>query len=182
MRRGNRLFCSLDDFAAKVRHAALIDRRELYALWEQEQLVKMFAFCGVDCVFDVGANEGQYATMLRRKLGYRGWIASFEPIPAMAARLRERASLDPRWLVFECAVAESAGTRTFNVMRHSQFSSLAEPRHDDVRAFVGRNEAIRRIDVEARTLADVFPEVQKRTGCRAPFLKMDTQGFDLTIV
>ena len=47
-------------------NATVIDRRKLYAVWEQSQLEKLFAYLDVDCVFDVGANEGQYAEMLRQ--------------------------------------------------------------------------------------------------------------------
>lgn len=159
----------------------IIDQRELYAVWEQYQLRQLFDFLKVDCVFDIGANEGQYARMLRRKVGYQGWILSFEPIPSAAAKLREHAHDDPKWRIFECVVADSNGTRSFNVMRHSQFSSLAQPSHEDVRMFVGRNEAVRTVEVTAQTLARAFEEAHEKIDFSRPFLKMDTQGFDLII-
>jgi FkbM family methyltransferase len=176
-----RLLRQFDSFTQKLRNAMVIDRRELHAIWEQHQLRQLFDFLNVDCVFDIGANVGQYAHMLRQEVGYRGWIFSFEPIPTAAAKLRERAGGDPKWIIIECAVADYNGTRTFNVMRHSQFSSLAQPRHEDVRVFVGRNEAVRTVEVATVTLESAFAEVEQKADFSRPFLKMDTQGFDLII-
>ena len=46
----------------------------------------------------MGANRGQYARRLRRT-GFKGHIASFEPVPAVFEELRATAAEDPRWLV-----------------------------------------------------------------------------------
>ncbi len=176
-----KLLGRLGEFAQTLRHAAVIDRRELYALWEQFQLRQLFDYLDIDGVFDIGANVGQYAHMLRRKVGYRGWIFSFEPIPSAAAKLRERARRDPKWLVFESAVADSNDRRSFNVMRHSQLSSLAQPSHRDVRMFIGRNEVVRSVEVATLTLKSAFDMAREQAEFSRPFLKMDTQGFDLII-
>src|SRR4026209_949390 len=39
----------------------------------------LFERLAIDCVIDVGANRGQYGRLLRTEVGYRGYIASFEP-------------------------------------------------------------------------------------------------------
>ena len=57
---------------------------QLYALHEQEHLRRLLRYLRVDCVYDVGANAGQYAGMLRDKADYKGRIISFEPIPWLA--------------------------------------------------------------------------------------------------
>ena len=45
-----------------------------------------------------------------------------EPLPDAAGILRRSARRDPLWAVEEIALADSAGTRVFNVMASPQFS------------------------------------------------------------
>ena len=99
-----------------------------WELMEPEQLERFLAVFKVDCVFDVGANVGQYATRLR-EIGFRGLIVSFEPNPDAAEVLREAAADDDRWIVQELALDEQSRPLTFNIMRSSQFSSLHDPDH-----------------------------------------------------
>ena len=68
---------------------------------EVEQLYKIFKRFDVDCVFDVGANEGQYVLMLRDEVGFRGPIVSFEPIPELVEKLRNKCLSDTNWHVRE---------------------------------------------------------------------------------
>lgn len=167
---------------AKLLSLRLVDKRRLHLLPEQTHLRRLLEHLNVDCVFDVGANTGQYAEMLRRKADYRGRIISFEPLPEAAAEVRRKADRDPLWSVEELALADIAGTRAFNVMAASEFSSLAEPRADEVSRLVHLNRTVRRIMVESETLATALPRLQAKYGFTRPFLKMDTQGFDLAVL
>ena len=66
----------------------------------------------VDCVIDVGANHGQYATMLRRDVGFAGAILSFEPNPETVAVLTEHVrmnDLQGRVEVIPAAVGARSG-------------------------------------------------------------------------
>jgi FkbM family methyltransferase len=149
-------------------------------LIEPEQLERFLTAFQVDCVFDVGANTGQYAQRLR-EIGFRGLILSFEPNPDTAAALREAARSDPLWVVEELALDEQTGTATFNVMQSSQFSSLHDPDHSNTHDFVDLNCIARRIEVETQTLANLFPVLQARYRFERPYLKMDTQGHDVAV-
>jgi FkbM family methyltransferase len=160
----------------------LVDKRRLNMLPEQIHLRRLLAHLDVDCVFDVGANTGQYGSMLRRKTGFKGRIISFEPIPEAAEDVRRKAARDPRWSVEEIALAEESGLRDFNVMASSEFSSLSAPRNDDVARFSSLNRPVKTIPVRTETLADAFGRLQPRFGFRRPFLKLDTQGFDLAVL
>jgi FkbM family methyltransferase len=120
--------------------------------------------------------------MLRQRAGYKGRIISFEPLPEAAEAVRRKTQRDPLWTVEEIALADTAGTRAFNVMASSEFSSLSEPRSDEVDRLAHLNRPVRKIMVQAETLATAFPRLQARYGFRQPFLKMDTQGLDLAVL
>jgi len=149
---------------------------------ERVHLRQFFAHFGVDCVFDVGANRGQYATLLREKVGFRGPIISYEPIPDIAADLRAMSAKDPKWYVEDLALDREAGPAIFNVMRESVFSSLRKPSQEQFSVFKNRNVVHREVEVRRTTIADELPRWQAKLGFSRPFLKMDTQGNDLAVV
>jgi FkbM family methyltransferase len=160
----------------------VVNRRKLFELWEQQHLKRLLTDYAIDCVFDVGANYGQYAEMLRRRVGYKGLIVSFEPIPEAAAVLRTKAKRDPRWIVEEVALARQDGHQTFHIMKGSQFSSLSEPYHDVVDRFRDKNAVASEVTVKTENLATTFARLQPTLGFHRPFLKLDTQGYDVEIV
>ncbi|MFY8019119.1 MAG: FkbM family methyltransferase [Inhella sp.] len=165
-----------------ISNLMVLDRRKLYAAWEYTQLAQLLKHFEVDCVFDVGANVGQYAEMLRRKAGYKGLIISFEPIPEAAAELRRKAEADPKWVVIEGALGEADGQQVFNIMAASQFSSLSAPKHDEAAQFQDLNKVSRQVPVKIETLQTALRRLQAEHQFKRPFLKLDTQGFDVRIV
>lgn len=173
---------SLGAVFQKLTSLRLVDNRRLHLLPEQTHLRRLLTHFNIDCVFDVGANTGQYATMLRRKVGFPGWIISFEPIPEAAADIRRKAQNDPLWTIEEIALADKKEARLFHVMAGSEFSSLSTPRNDEASRFASMNRPVRSIQVQADTLASVFPRLQAEHGFKRPFLKMDTQGFDMSVL
>src|SRR5687768_3286364 len=79
---------------------------------------------GIDVLFDVGANVGQFASEARAA-GYRGRIVSFEPLPEAHAQILANSADDPDWLVHErCALGERIGETEINVSENSYSSSL----------------------------------------------------------
>ncbi|MET0360120.1 MAG: FkbM family methyltransferase [Sphingobium sp.] len=136
---------------------------------------------GVDGVIDVGANAGQYATMLRRDVGFRGVILSFEPNPAVFTVLERRAKGDAKWHIHNIALSDSDGVAPFNIMAADQFSSLNAPVEGQDAIFRDRNLVARTVDVQTRRLEGLWPELAARHGLLRPFLKMDTQGHDRSV-
>jgi FkbM family methyltransferase len=136
-------------------------------------LKRLLELLQINCVLDVGANRGQFASELR-KIGYAGHIVSFEPLATEFAALRTSFASDPRWRGFQVAVGAAAGTAEINVVPHlTVVSSLLKPRH--------RWPNMKTEQVEVRRLQDLLPEALD--GIREPrvFLKMDTQGYDLEV-
>jgi len=130
----------------------------------------------VNVVLDVGANRGQFGSRLRRA-GYRGQIISFEPVAGLFAQLEERAASDPKWSVHRCALGREDGTIAINVVPGTLSSVLAPTgfganRYAQLRAPTTEEVPVRRLDgMLDELLADV-PDPR-------PYLKLDTQGFDL---
>jgi FkbM family methyltransferase len=156
-------------------------RGSAWALMEPEQLGRFLREFRIDCVFDVGANTGQYASRLRH-IGFRGLIISFEPIPEAAAKVADASRHDRAWIVKQLALDSRVRTVHFNVMKDSQFSSLHEPDHSSTAAFADKNRVEQTIPVETQTIANLYPLLQTEYGFARPFLKLDTQGHDVDVV
>ena len=174
----NRYLRELGDRALAVRLAA-VGRVHQYP--EVQALRRFLAAFAVDCLFDVGANRGQYAMMARRDAGYKGLILSFEPNPDIFVPLARRAAGDPRWHVFNMALSDFDGAASFNIMAADQFSSLKRPSGAQDAIFADRNKVTKTVDMQCRRLDTLLPELVAQHGFARPFLKMDTQGHDLSV-
>ena len=80
----------------------------------------------IDVVIDVGANDGQFALLLRSE-GFKGTIYSFEPVNSTYEHLRRIAQHDANWKVFNTALGERVGDATINVTASSDLCSLLDP-------------------------------------------------------
>lgn len=156
-------------------------RGQVHQYPEIRALRTFLAAFQVDCVIDVGANQGQYATMLRRDACFSGTILSFEPNPEIFAILQRHAASDRRWHVFNMALSDFDGTAHFNIMAADQFSSLERPAAELDDIFADRNKVTRQVEMQCRRLSGLLPELRAAHGFTRPFLKMDTQGHDLSV-
>lgn len=159
--------------------------KRLHEAWEEEVLSQALSVLSIDCVFDVGANEGQFTDVLRNRVGFSGTIVSFEPMPDAAARLRRLAAGDPLWFVEELAIADVDGTADFHVMAHKEFSSLRRPSTEEVSSLpelTRFNTVERTLTVETQTLSTALARVQLAHAFQRPMLKLDTQGSDYLIL
>lgn len=159
------------------RHLGDIQRR-LYRFLTPEHVAWMLRRYQVNCVLDVGANIGQYGLALRRA-GYTGRIASFEPLPHLLERLREVADPDPEWHVFPVALGKE-DTETQMQVVSGTLSSLLKPsefgrhRHGGLTRTSPQPVRVRRLD-------GILNEVLDGIDSPRPYLKLDTQGFDLEV-
>ncbi|TQN30388.1 FkbM family methyltransferase [Haloactinospora alba] len=131
---------------------------------------------GANCVLDVGANVGQYAKQLRRH-GYTGRIVSFEPVPGIVEKLRRAAAKDPNWWVYPHALGSTETSTTMNVVSGSM-SSLLGPSEFGNRRYK-RFSKIESQEVSVRRLDNILDEVLDGIDEPRPYLKLDTQGYDL---
>jgi len=136
----------------------------------------------IDCVLDVGANVGQYHDFLRNKVLFEGPIVSFEPVGRHVALLKQRAADDPHWHIEPYALGAKEGNLDINVMVSDQFSSFLEPDNSRVHEFDGLNVPSRTETVAVKTIDSMLPELRARLGFKRPYLKLDTQGFDIEVL
>jgi len=120
--------------------------------------------------------------MIRKDVGFKGIIISFEPNPDACTALSRKADRDSRWFVENVALSDTVGDVAFNVMHASQFSSLQSPLLTETDRFAAPNTVERTIQVKSDTLAAVLPGLQGTIGFARPFLKMDTQGHDAAVI
>ena len=127
----------------------------------------------IDCVLDVGANDGSYGLELR-DLNYSGRIVSFEPLTDAFTVLSARAERDPKWIAEHYALGDKPGEKTINIAKNSWSSSLLDmlPAHTQ---FAPQSKYIGNEKITVTTLDSVFPRLVQG---KHVYLKIDTQGFE----
>jgi FkbM family methyltransferase len=134
----------------------------------------------VDCVVDVGANDGGFATAIRG-LGYAGRIISFEPLEAPFAAVQRKATHDGNWDTVQCAVGDAKSEVTINVSGNDGLSSSVLPMleaHTNVEPtsrYVG-SETVRQ-----ERLDTLLPQLGIDRDSRT-FLKVDVQGYERAVL
>ncbi len=142
-------------------------------------VVKILKSRHIDCVLDVGANIGQYGTMLR-EIGFTGYIVSFEPVKSVYAQLLKKAENDPKWICYNLALSDESGSKDINVFSDSQFSSFLKASEYSKNTWQVLNSAHSE-QVDLVRLDNLFAEIKIKTQCQHFYLKLDTQGFDLNV-
>lgn len=144
------------------------------------QLRAMLAWHQVNLVFDVGANVGQFGCELRRHVGYRGRIVSFEPMKAAHDALCRLAARDGAWEVApRAAIGAAAGTIAINVSSNSVSSSVLPMLELHAKAApdsrYGNSEQVRLAPLDALSLDYLRDD-------SVAFLKVDTQGYESEVL
>lgn len=141
----------------------------------------LFGKYGIDLVFDVGANGGQFATTMR-DYGFTGDIFSFEPVAAEFAKLAARAKRDPNWTPIHRALGTVEGEQAINVMADSVFSSFNMPSAAATTAFRDENKIVGTEVVKVKRLDAIISDYGLAPRLPRALLKCDTQGFDLHVL
>ncbi|HVV94705.1 MAG TPA: FkbM family methyltransferase [Hyphomicrobiales bacterium] len=140
-------------------------------------LVSFIENHGIDVVIDVGANRGQFARRLISQ-GYKGRVVSFEPIAELAHALAAGRGSAIDWQIHPFALGDVEGEFAFNISRSDDFSSFKEHTAESAGAFSGiavdsrRTVPVRRLDN-----VDLGLSADSRV-----FLKLDTQGYDRSVL
>lgn len=134
---------------------------------------------GIDLIFDIGANTGQFAQGLR-SVGYRGGLVSFEPLSDAHAQLCRNAQSDKKWQVHDRgAIGDFDGEIEINIAGNSVSSSVL-PMLDAHSSAAAGSAYIASETTPIRTLDSVAPRyISAKTNV---FVKIDTQGFEWQVL
>ncbi|MGH6683332.1 MAG: FkbM family methyltransferase [Pseudolabrys sp.] len=178
------IITKVNSLGASLRQLHVYDRRAEHQLPEISILKKFVETYAVDCIFDIGANQGQYARLLRKNVGFQGTIISVEPNPETFSVLRSRSDTDPNWRAENIGLAAHDGEQSLSIMAGHQFTTLSEPITTEAAHasnVSSLNTVTKRIQVPVKTLKTFYLEAKNATPFEQPFLKMDTQGYDAVI-
>jgi FkbM family methyltransferase len=145
----------------------------------QKQLFTVLKLLKIDVVFDIGANEGQFAKEIREH-GYCRKIISFEPLTSARKTLLSFASRDPSWQVHEqSAIGDQDGEIEIHIAGNSVSSSVLPMLESHSSAAVGsayvgsERIPIFRLD----SIANRYLEKNSNL-----FIKIDTQGYEWEVL
>lgn len=144
-----------------------------------QQIVSSFRTFGIDLVLDVGANRGQFASEIRA-CGFSGGIVSFEPLSDAYGQLKQASAGDANWIAHpRCALGDHNGEVEINIAGNSDSSSIL-PMLESHRSVAPQSAYKGKELVSLYTLDAVSGAYFK--DARAPFLKIDTQGFEWQVL
>ena len=138
----------------------------------------LFSKLDINLVFDVGANQGQFAKKIRDK-GYKKKIISFEPLNNVFSILKKNSNNDNNWEVENIAIGDFDGETIINESNYSLSSSILpiSKLHLDAKEnshYISKQKTpIKKIDtiIQNNSLSD-----------DSLFLKIDTQGFEFNVI
>jgi FkbM family methyltransferase len=139
-------------------------------------VVRLLEHFGIDCVVDVGANSGGFASTIRR-LGYSGRIVSLEPLSGPFEMLAARASKDPAWEVLRVAAGDEDCEIEINIAGNAGASSSVLTMLEAHANAAPDSRYVGTEVVPQRRLDGLLPELGVGAAHSA-FLKLDVQGYE----
>ena len=132
----------------------------------------------IDLIFDIGANVGQYA-MLLRKLGYKNQIVSFEPMKKEFNILKNKSINDSFWEIKNCAIGDTDTEDLINISGNSVSSSLHKMKQNHIKVqkkseYIGQEKInVKKIDSFIDDYSKIYDNI---------FMKVDTQGNEYNVI
>ncbi len=143
------------------------------------QILTTISLLDINTIFDVGANKGQFAKLVRQ-YGYKGRIISFEPLSSARQSLLLGKKDDDTWILHEhAALGDRDGEIRINVAGNSVSSSVLPMLASHHEAAPGSEYVdsevvpIRKLD----SIADRYLTADTKL-----FIKIDTQGYEWQVL
>lgn len=146
---------------------------------EELRRIKLFQNYGIDLVFDIGANKGQYAMGIM-DAGYNKKIVSFEPLSSVHKVLEEASKKYANWTVApRCAIGAQSEEIEINISANSVSSTLLNMLDTHLQGapeskIIGKERVpVLPLDEAARQFINYGKNI---------FLKIDVQGFEQQVL
>ncbi len=136
-----------------------------------QRLIREYVRAG-DSVYDIGANMGYVSLSLAKRVGPRGRVVAFEPVPQSVDLLRSNIA-DNRLgnvQVFDAAASDRAGETIIRVAKNLATASLYWHKHDQS----ARELVIRTVAIDELVDAGKIP--------RPKFVKIDVEGAEALVL
>ncbi|MGB3203830.1 MAG: FkbM family methyltransferase [Crinalium sp.] len=133
---------------------------------------------GINKIFDVGANTGQYA-LRQIGFGYTGKIVSFEPVSSTFIDLKRNAHNYSMWEVLNYGLGNADGENIINVSESSVFSSMLKST-PFLNQMYPDSKYIYQEKIQVHKLDSIFNKYYQKED--KVFLKIDTQGSEKNIL
>ncbi|MDB9386801.1 FkbM family methyltransferase [Microcystis aeruginosa CS-583] len=147
---------------------------------EAAKMQRLLAYHNIDLVFDVGANIGQYAKLLR-ELGYSGRIVSFEPLSSAYSQLKAVSEKDPLWEIApQAAIGNQEGEIIINIAGNSQSSSALPMLDAHVQS--APESAYSGSETVKLSRLDTLAKDYIKSETKSIFLKIDVQGLEKQVL
>lgn len=145
---------------------------------EYKKRQKILSGFSINKIIDIGANTGQFATVMRN-IEFTGQIISFEPLSSAFKELQQKASNDSNWICQNYALGHEESSMEINIAGNSYSSSLLEmlPEHlnfDPNSGFIGKE------NINIKTFDSVFSNFCYNDD--KIWMKIDTQGFEKQVL
>lgn len=151
-----------------------------YNIRNNDKLRRMniIALHDINLVFDVGANIGQYSSIMRQN-GYKGRIVSFEPLNSAYNELEIVAKTDPLWETSNIALGNTNSKIKLNISENRGSNSIQEMLPSHIKSAPG-SSYIGEEEIIVKTIDSIIGKYY-HTNDRL-FLKIDTQGYEHNII
>lgn len=145
-----------------------------YPDYEMARRLKIVNNLGINLIFDIGANDGEYAKTMRQ-YGYKGKIVSFEPLNEAFQSLKNRSKDDENWSINNYALGNKNCKTFINISANSVSSSILDMTSSHLNN-APESEYNGREEIEVKTLNSIYNQFY--TASDNLLVKIDTQGYE----
>jgi len=155
--------------------------QKLSALAYQVNLKALLEQHSITCVIDIGANTGQFGSLLR-ELGFKGQIISFEPCAKARSQLLQKATKESNWKVMPFALGNTTAKKKINIFLDDTFSSIRNINKVGNENFGNFLNIKKQEIIKIHKLDNIIQSLFQKSVPKRLMLKTDTQGYDLEVL